>query len=111
MVFTLSRISDEAQAVLDRMDGLDQTETNAIIAFVDSQVDSGNWEEIKTEICQSNVIQRDSALFARKLEKALEKYAVEREEEVEVLVVDGVIHNILIIILIQMHQMDKYQQH
>ena len=43
---------------------------------------SGNWDEIKYEICQSNVIQRDSALFARKLERALEKYALEREEEV-----------------------------
>ena len=28
------------------------------------------------------MIQRDSALFARKLEKALEKYAMEKEEEV-----------------------------
>ena len=41
----------------------------------------GNWEEIKYEISLSNVIQRDSAVFARKLEKNLHQFATEKEEQ------------------------------
>ena len=43
---------------------------------------SGNWEEIKYEISLSNVIQRDSAVFAKKLAKKLHEFANEKEEQV-----------------------------
>ena len=46
---------------------------------------SGNWEEIKYEISLSNVIQRDSAVFARKLEKNLHQFATEKEEQASIL--------------------------
>ena len=46
-----------------------------------SKLISGNWEEIKYEISLSNVIQRDSAVFARKLEKNLYQFATEKEEQ------------------------------
>ena len=42
----------------------------------------GNWNAIKTEISLSNVIQRDSVLFARKL--GIEEFAKETEEEVNI---------------------------
>jgi hypothetical protein len=44
-------ISPEAQAVLDRMTALTQAEIDAIIAFVDSQVTSGNWAKIDEFFC------------------------------------------------------------
>merc|ERR1712032_972564 len=40
-----------------------------------------NWEEIKYEISLSNVIQRDSAVFAKKLAKKLYEFANEKEEQ------------------------------
>ena len=42
----------------------------------------GNWECIRGVICSSNVIQRDSRLFARKLDKLLLEMAKEEEKEV-----------------------------
>ena len=46
---TISSISPEVQAVFDRMSGLDQTEMDAIQAFVDGLVSDGNYADI-TEI-------------------------------------------------------------
>ena len=46
------------------------------------KVSSGNWEEIKDEISHSNVVQRDSSLFAKKLDRCLVDYAKEMEDEV-----------------------------
>ena len=44
----------------------------------------GNWEEIKYEISLSNVIQRDSSIFARKLDKSLDTFAAEKDQEVKI---------------------------
>jgi hypothetical protein len=41
-----------------------------------------NWEDIKTEIICSNVIQKNNILFARKLDKALIKVAKEGDKNV-----------------------------
>ena len=43
----------------------------------------GNWESIKNEISASNVLQRDSVMFAKKLGNNMEQFAKEKEEEVE----------------------------
>ena len=42
----------------------------------------GNWAEIKMYICYSNVIQRDSEVFARRLDKSLAELAKQKTEEV-----------------------------
>lgn len=44
-------ISPEAQAVLDRMTAISVPEQDAIIAFVDSQVASGNWAKLDEFWC------------------------------------------------------------
>ena len=44
----------------------------------------GNWESIKTEISYSNVLQRDSVMFAKKLGSNMEQYAKDKEEEVRI---------------------------
>ena len=41
-----------------------------------------NWEDIKYQICYSNVIQRDNLLFARRLDKSLVLLAKEKAKEV-----------------------------
>ena len=43
---------------------------------------AGNWEDIKYQICYSNVIQRDNLLFARRLDKSLVMLAKEKAKEV-----------------------------
>jgi len=40
-----------------------------------------NWEDIKYQICYSNVIQRDNLLFARRLDKSLVLLAKEKAKE------------------------------
>ena len=52
-----------------------------VLCVLCSTLISGNWDEIKYEISLSNVIQRDSSVFARKLEKNLYKFATEKEEQ------------------------------
>jgi hypothetical protein len=49
-----------------------------------------NWEDIKTEIICSNVIQKNNILFARKLDKALIKIAKEGDKNVCILLHSGV---------------------
>ena len=46
---------------------------------------AGNWDSIKTEISSSNVLQRDSVMFAKKLGSNMEQYARDKEEEVRLL--------------------------
>ena len=41
-----------------------------------------NWEDIKTEIICSNVIQKNNVLFAKKLDKTLIKVAKEGDKNV-----------------------------
>ena len=43
---------------------------------------SVNWEDIKTEIIYSNVIQKNNVLFARKLDKTLIKVAKDGDKHV-----------------------------
>ena len=45
---------------------------------------SGNWDSIKSEISSSNVLQRDSVMFAKKLGSNMEQFAREKEEEVRI---------------------------
>jgi len=42
----------------------------------------GKWEEIREELCISNVIQRDSVMFANKLHPCLGDLAMANEKEV-----------------------------
>ena len=42
-----------------------------------------NWEDIKDEICSSNVVQRSSLVFAKKLDRNLADFATEMENEVQ----------------------------
>ena len=44
-----------------------------------------NWEDIKTEIICSNVIQKNNILFAKKLDKTLIKIAKEGDKNVYLL--------------------------
>jgi hypothetical protein len=46
-----SGVSPEAQAVLDRMTALDQTESDAIVTFVDGCVTDGNWTLLDEFYC------------------------------------------------------------
>ena len=55
---------------------------------------SGNWDSIKSEISSSNVLQRDSVMFAKKLGSNMEQFAREKEEEVRIIWSD-LCHNIL----------------
>ena len=41
-----------------------------------------NWDDIKTEIVRSNVIQKNNILFAKKLDKSLVKVAKEGDKNV-----------------------------
>ena len=41
-----------------------------------------NWEDIKAEICRSNIMQRDNMVFAKKLNKNLVKLAKEKNKYV-----------------------------
>ena len=43
----------------------------------------GNWEDIKDEICSSNVVQRNSLVFAKKLDRNLTDFATEMENEIQ----------------------------
>ena len=47
-----------------------------------ANISPGNWDEIKLEISLSNVVQRDTCIFAKNLEKNLDKYATDKESEV-----------------------------
>ena len=59
----------------------------------------GNWDSIKNEISSSNVLQRDSVMFAKKLGSNMEQFARERDEEVslELLVVSFIQIKVMII--------------
>ena len=49
---------------------------------IDNDNTIGKWEDIREELCVSNVIQRDSVMFASKLHPCLMEVASANEKEV-----------------------------
>ena len=58
--------------------------TSVDIAYlnINLKTNQGKWEEIREELCISNVIQRDSVMFANKLHPCLGDLAMANENEV-----------------------------
>ena len=52
------------------------------ISDIDNDNTIGKWEDIREELCVSNVIQRDSVMFASKLHPCLMEVASANEKEV-----------------------------
>ena len=50
--------------------------------IINLKTNQGKWEEIREELCISNVIQRDSVMFANKLHPCLGDLAMANENEV-----------------------------